>query len=158
MSDDRLAALERTVQRLADIEDLRSLRLRYHDAINENRGGDIAELFTEDGEVDFGYLGATRGRPKVGKFFGNVGNLLDSVTQFVHNHIVEVNGDTGTGISYLEAKTVSKGLGYRVAGRYRDTYRRTPEGWRFARMEFEPLFSLPFDESWASQDKLKMGR
>src|SRR5689334_9627041 len=158
MTEERLAALERTVQHLVDIEELRSLRLRYHDAINEGRAGDIAELFTEDGEVDFGYLGVTSGRPKVARFFGGVGNLLDSVTQFIHNHVVEVDGDEGSGTSYLEAKTVSKGTAYRVAGRYRDRYRRTPEGWRFTRMAFEPLFTLPFEESWASEDRLKMGR
>jgi ketosteroid isomerase-like protein len=158
MNDDRLASLEATVQRLVDIEDLRALRLRYHDAINENRPGDIAELFTEDGEVDFAYLGATAGRPKVARFFGNMSNVLESVTQFVHNHVVTVDGDEGTGSSYLEAKTVSKGVAHRVAGRYLDVYRRTPEGWRFARMHFHPLFSLPFDESWAATDKLKMGR
>ena len=158
MTEDRLAALERTVRRLADLEELRTLRLRYHDAINENRPGDIAELFTEDGEVDFGYLGSASGRPKVERFFGRVGDLLDSVTQFIHNHVVEVDGDEGTGTSYLEAKTVAKGTAYRVAGRYRDRYRRTPEGWRFARMAFEPLFTLPFEESWASEDRLKMGR
>lgn len=158
MTEDRLEALERTVQRLADIEDLRLLRLRYHDAINENRAGDIAALFTSDGEVDFGYLGRTRGQEKVAKFFGNVGNLLDSVTQFVHNHVIEVEGDNATGSSYLEAKSVSKGTAYRVVGRYLDTYRRTPEGWRFAQMNFAPQFTLPFEESWASQDKLQMGR
>ena len=158
MTDERLAALERTVQNLADIEALRTLRLRYHDAINTNRGGEIGELFTDDGEVDFGYLGRTRGKPKVALFFGNVGNLLDSVIQFVHNHVVEVDGDNATGTAYLEAKSISKGRAYRVAGRYRDIYRRTPQGWRFAKMDFEPLFTLPFEESWDSEDKLKMGR
>lgn len=158
MSEDRLVALERAVQHLTDIEDLRLLRLRYHDAINENRPGDIAALFTEDGAVDFGYLGRTTGRPKIGKFFGNVGNVLDSVIQFVHNHVIELDGDSATGSSYLEAKTVSNGVAYRVAGRYRDIYRRTPDGWRFARMDFEPLFTLPFTESWASPDNLRMGR
>lgn len=158
VSEDRLAALERAVQRLTDIEDLRTLRLRYHDAINENRPGDIPPLFTDDGEVDFGYLGATRGRAKIERFFGNVGTLLDSVTQFVHNHVIEVDGDQATGSSYLEAKSVSKGQAFRVVGRYLDTYRRTPDGWRFVRMQFEPLFTLPFDEPWSSTDKLKMGR
>lgn len=158
MTEDRLEALERTVQRLADIEDLRLLRLRYHDAINENRPDDIPALFTADGEADFGYLGRARGQEKVAKFFGNVGNLLDSVTQFVHNHVIEIDGDNATGSSYLEAKSISKGVAYRVVGRYLDTYRRTPQGWRFARMDFVPQFTLPFDESWASQDKLQMGR
>ena len=158
MDEERLAALERAVQRLTDIEDIRSLRLRYHDAINEDRHGDIGVLFTDDGAVDFGYLGAAVGRAKVERFFGSVGTVLDSVTQFVHNHVVEVDGDDATGSSYLEAKSVSKGVAYRVAARYLDTYRRTPDGWRFTRMELEPLFTLPFDEPWSSPDKLKMGR
>ncbi|MDH4145695.1 MAG: nuclear transport factor 2 family protein [Acidimicrobiia bacterium] len=161
MNDERLDAIESQLRRLTDIEELRLLRLRYHDAINENRAPDIPELFTDDGEVDFGYLGRTRGRLKIERFFGNVGDLLDSVTQFIHNHVVEVEqgADTASGSSYLEAKSVAKGVAYRVVGRYRDTYRRTPDGWRFARMEFEPLFTLPFDESWATDgERLKMGR
>jgi ketosteroid isomerase-like protein len=155
MTEDRLAALERAVRRLSDLEDIRALRLRYHDAINEGRAGDIPALFTEDGEVDFGYLGRSRNVPK---FFAAIGNVLDSVTQFVHNHVVEVDGDTATGSSYLEAKSISKGVAYRVVGRYLDEYRRTPEGWRFTKMTFVPTFTLPFDQAWVTDDPLRMGR
>jgi hypothetical protein len=156
--EDRLAALESTVQRLHDIEEIRALRLAYHEYVNDNRAADIPALFTEDAELDFGYLGRTRGRAKITKFFLALPVLLDFVKQFVHNHVVQVDGDRATGRSYLEAKSVSRGVAYRVAGRYDDVCVRTPAGWRFASMTFEPYFTVPWDQSWAQADLLQMGQ
>jgi hypothetical protein len=155
---DRLARLEATVQRLSDIEEIRALRLRYHEYINQNRPADLPGLFTEDGELDFGYLGRARGRQKLTKFFAAVPVLLDFVKQFIHNHAVEVDGDRATAVSYLEAKSVSGGKAYRVVGRYDDVCVRTPDGWRFSSMRFEPYFTVPHDQSWAQEDLLQMGR
>lgn len=154
----RLAQLEAQIRRLADIEDLRALRLRYHQYVNENRAAEIPGLFTDDAELDFGYLGRTRGRQKITKFFLALPVLLEFVKQFVHNHAIEVEGDRATAVSYLEAKSVSKGTAYRVCGRYHDVCVRTPAGWRFASMKFEPYFTVPFDQSWAQPDLLQMGR
>jgi ketosteroid isomerase-like protein len=156
--DRRLAELEARVQRLCDIEDIRALRLRYHEDINQGRPEDIPALFTEDAELDFGYLGRTRGRPKITKFFAALPKLLEFVKQFVHNHAVDVDGDRATAVSYLEAKSVSGGRAYVVAGRYVDVCVRTPDGWRFASMTFEPYFTVPHDQSWAQTDLLQMGR
>jgi len=156
--EQRLARLESTVQRLADIEDIRALRLRYHECVNRDRAAEIPDLFTDDAELDFGYLGRTRGRPKIAKFFAALPVLLDFVKQFIHNHVVVVDGDRATGVSYLEAKSVSRGTAYLVAGRYDDVCVRTPAGWRFASMKFEPYFTVPHDQSWAQADVLQMGR
>jgi ketosteroid isomerase-like protein len=155
---DRLAQLEAKVQRLCDIEEIRALRARYHECINQNQLADIPNLFTEDGELDIGYLGRARGRPKITKFFAAVPALLDFVKQFIHNHAVEVDGDRATAVSYLEAKSVSRGKAYLVAGRYDDVCVRTPDGWRFASMKFEPYFTVPHDQGWAQEDLLQMGR
>ena len=156
--EQRLATLEAAVRRLSDIEEIRALRLRYHEYVNTNRPADIPDLFTEDAELDFGYLGRTRGRQKITKFFAALPVLLDFVKQFIHNHAIEVDGDRATGVSYLEAKSVSRGLAYRVAGRYDDVCVRAPAGWRFSSMKFEPYFTVPFDQSWAQGDLLQMGR
>ncbi len=37
-------------------------------------------------------------------------------------------------------------------------YVRQDGKWRFARMDFIPYFTVPFDEGWAQDDLLKMGR
>jgi ketosteroid isomerase-like protein len=156
--EQRLATLEAAVRRLSDIEEIRALRLRYHEYVNTNRPADIPDLFTEDAELDFGYLGRTRGRQKITKFFAALPVLLDFVKQFIHNHAIEVDGDRATGVSYLEAKSVSRGQAYRVAGRYDDVCVRTSSGWVFSSMKFEPYFTVPFDQSWAQSDLLQMGR
>ena len=77
--EQRLATLEAAVRRLSDIAEIRALRLRYHEYVNTNRPADIPDLFTEDAELDFGYLGRTRGRQKITKFFAALPVLLDFV-------------------------------------------------------------------------------
>ena len=161
MADDietRLAALEATVRALADKDEIRHLRHLYHEYVNQARAGDIPALFIEDATVDFGYLGRGRGKQKIERFFEKMPQVLDSVTQFVHNHVVEVDGDHGTGYAYLEAKSVAGGEAFLVCGRYEDEYVRTDDGWRFCRMDFEPYFTVPYNESWAQEDRLKMAR
>src|SRR5215831_13965289 len=100
----RLQALEAKVQTLSDQEAIRTLRHRYHECINEGKFSDIPALFTEDGELDFGYLGKAKGKAELATFFAGVPRLLSFVKQFIHNQMIQVQGDHGTGLSYLEAK------------------------------------------------------
>ncbi len=108
--------------------------------------------------MDFGYLGRGRGREELARLFEGAPRLLPFVKQFIHNHVLDVRGDRATGVSYLEAKSVSGGRAYFVAGRYDDVCVRRDGEWRFARMDFTPYFTVPFDEGWAQDDLLKMGR
>ena len=156
--EDRVVRLEARVRELEDREELRALRCEYHEYINQSRFDEIPGLFTEDGEMDFGYLGKGKGREELARVFANAPNLLQFVKQFIHNHVVSVEGDRATGVSYLEAKSVSQGKAFVVAGRYDDVCERVDGQWRFARMQFDPYFTVPFDEGWAQEDLLKMGR
>ena len=154
----RLQALEAKVQTLSDQEAIRTLRYRYHECINEGKFSAIPALFTEDGELDFGYLGKAKGKAELVTFFAGVPRLLSFVKQFIHNHIVYVQGDHGTGLSYLEAKSVSKGESYLVAARYDDEYSKQNGQWKFTKMNLTPYFTVPLREGWAQEDRLKMGR
>ena len=156
--EERLARIEAELRELRDREAIRELRCRYHECVNQGKWSDIPELFTEDGEMDFGYLGQGRGRAEIARVFDAGSRLLPFVKQFIHNHVIQLEGDGGTGVSYLEAKSVSRDQAYVVAGRYDDWYVRENGEWRFARMDFTPYFAIPFDESWAQDDLLKMGR
>ena len=156
--EERIKKLEAKVQELTDREDIRALRYRYHECINEGKLAEIPDLFTDDGDLDFGYLGKARGRADLTKFFAGVSQLLSFVKQFVHNHVVEVQGNRGTGFSYLEAKTISKGEAYLVAARYNDEYVKQNGQWKFKKMHLTPYFTVPLKEGWAQEDRLKMGR
>ena len=154
----RIQALEAQIQALQDREAVRALRYRYHECVNEGQLAAIPDLFTEDGDLDFGYLGKARGREELTTFFGGVSQLLSFVKQFVHNHAIELEGDGGTGYSYLEAKTISKGEAYVVAARYDDEYAKENGQWKFKKMHLTPYFTVPLKEGWAQEDRLKMGR
>ncbi len=154
----RIQALEAQVRILQDREAVRGLRHRYHECINEGKLAEIPSLFTEDGDLDFGYLGKARGQEELTRFFSGVSQLLSFVKQFIHNHAVELEGDAGTGLSYLEAKTISKGEPYLVAARYSDEYAKENGQWKFKKMHLTPYFTVPLKEGWAQEDRLKMGR
>ncbi len=162
----RVRELESKVQELSDREALRDLRYRYHEYINEGQFAKIAELFTEDGELEFGQLGHAKGREKVGKFFGSLAPSSSPpavgrphftfIKQYIHNHVVEIHGDRATGFSYLEAKPIVNGEAYLVSARYNDEYVRTKDGWRFSRMSLIPHFFVPFKEGWAQEQRVKL--
>ena len=154
----RLAALEEKIQDLDDREAIRSLRFRYHECINEWRVEDIPDLFTDDGDLDFDYLGKAHGRAELTKFFNGIDKILSFVKQFIHNHAIDVHGDQGKGYSYLEAKSISNGEAYFVAARYDDEYVKKDGQWKFKKMHLTPYFTVPFNEGWAQEDRLKMGR
>ena len=172
MADDlekRLVAVEARLRELSDREELRDLRYRYHEYVNERKFGEIAGLFCDDGELDFGHLGRAQGRDKLRAFFGTLGGPpaargnaptsgISFVKQFIHNHVIEIDGDRARGFSYLEAKPVYDGESYLVAARYDDEYIREGGKWKFKKMTLTPYFMVPLREGWAQEDRIKMGR
>ena len=167
----RVKELEAKVQELNDREAIRDLRYRYHEYVNEGKFADIARLFTEDGVLDFGHLGKAKGKAELNAFFGNLPadrspqtggpatpRGISFVKQFIHNHIIQVQGDRGTGFAYLEAKPIYKGESFLVAARYDDEYVKQNGQWKFTKMSLTPYFMVPLREGWAQEDRIKMGR
>jgi len=169
MADDletRVQQLETRVRVLQDREAIRELRYRYHEYVNESKGNDIPGLFTDDGELDFGHLGKAKGKEQLQKFFRALDERSSEtapdrpritwVKQFIHNHTIHLNGDTGTGFAYLEAKPVYNGEAFLVAARYDDEYVKQNGQWKFRKMSLVPYFMVPFNEGWAQEDRFKM--
>ena len=167
----RIRELESKVAELGDREALRDLRYRYHEYVNEGKFASIPDLFTADGELEFGQLGTAKGREQILAFFKRLNDKPESgsgsgssrgphfsfVKQYIHNHVVRIDGDRGTGFSYLEAKPIINGEAYLVSARYDDEYVRTGDGWRFKRMSLIPHFFVPHKEGWAQEEKVKLG-
>lgn len=143
------ASLEARIARLEDIEALRDLRMRYHYCVNENRFGDAAVYFTDDAFSSFGTMIEATGRDAIAAMFDKLQNNVTFIRQFITNHIVEVDGDTGTGISYLDARYAQAGVSIIAAVRYDDRYRRTAEGWKFSSMVARIDLSVPLEQGWA---------
>ncbi len=162
----RVKELEARVRELTDREAIRDLRYKYHEYVNEGKFSQITDLFTADGELDFAHLGKAAGHAEIARFFGALGEpaagarddrpRITWVKQFIHNHTIELRGDSGSGFAYLEAKPIYNGEAFLVAARYDDEYVRQNGHWKFKRMNLVPYFMVPLKEGWAQADRLKM--
>lgn len=151
--EEKFAASQALVQNLLDIEEIRTLRLKYHEAVSEGQSYKIAPLFVEDGgEFDFGFM--SRGT-HIKKYFDFASKRSSFFKQYIHNHQVVVAGDMATGSSYQEAVSVVNGKTFTIAGRYDDIYRRTDKGWRFKKISFDPYIMLPASLQQISQPETR---
>jgi ketosteroid isomerase-like protein len=151
--DDRIAALEQRLRLLEDKDEIRALRDAYHSCINDGRYAAIAELFTDDAIVELGYLATYEGRDAIDAGFRSMGERERFyIKQFIHSHAIEVAGDTGTGVSYLEARYGRFGVSYLVSGRYDDRYRRIDGRWRFSEMIASFYYTVPAGVGWTGDE------
>jgi hypothetical protein len=155
----RIAALEARVQELQDRNEIQELRFSYHVAINEKKPEMIPELFAEDSSIDFAHLGKAQGKAQIAAFYKQaLSDLVPFVKQFIHNHIIALHGDTGAGLSYLEATPIFNGESFLVAARFDDEYIRENGRWKFRKMRLVPYFMVPLKEGWAGPNKIQMVR
>ena len=151
MSD--LAALEARIRVLEDIEAIRHLRSRYHYCLNEGRFAEVRALFTDDALVELGYLARYEGIEAIDRGFRAMGDRdRFFIKQFIHGHDVQVSGDGGTGVSYLEARYGRFGVSYVVAGRYDDIYARVDGAWKFRSMIAELFYTVPNGVGWTGDE------
>ncbi len=153
----RIQALEQQVELLNSRAEIQELRFSYHIAVNEKKPEMIPGLFAEQGEIDFAHLGRAKGKDGITAFYNKaLSELVPFVKQFIHNHVITLNGDRGTGVSYLEAKPIFNGESFLVAARFDDEYVRENGRWAFRKMTLVPHFMVPLREGWAGDNKIQM--
>jgi len=128
--------VEATLRALADESAIRDLARRYAHCVWQRDAAGAAALFAEDGVMDTGDGPPLEGRAAI----------LDEYTKtfdgsgffpFVHNHVIDLDGDRATGTTYLELHAEVDGRRMEGRGWYEDAYARTSEGWRFARRKLK---------------------
>lgn len=155
----RVQELEKQVQELEDRGAIQTLRMHFHECVNEKNPDGIGELFSADAELHYSHLGTAIGREKITRFFQKgLSELVPFVKQYIHNHSVTVNGNSATGLSYLEATPIHKNDSYQVAAKFEDEYAKENGRWYFKRVQLTPYFMIPLKEGWAQEDPIKMGR
>lgn len=143
--------LEERVRRLEDKDDIRRLRHMYHYLINEDTYDGFRDIYTPDAVLRFDEHGTYNGVDEIINAFRIAGSQTSLIKQFIHNHMVEVDGDEASGIAYLEARYGRDGQSIRVAARYDEKYVRTPQGWRIKDTSIDVYYSVPHDQGWAGE-------
>ncbi len=142
----RIRALELRVARHDDLEAIRVLRCTYHEYVNQDRIVELADLFSEDATVIYAGRPAVTGREAIRAFFLNF--PIKWARQFIHSHVVEIDGDRATGYSHLDGRPVLDGKSFMVAGRFDDEYRREGERWLFTRVVLSTWYMVLVELGW----------
>ena len=134
---------------------VRGLVDAYALCVDGDDPGSAAELFTPEGELRIfnrGQSEAVReriGREAIAAAMAGLGRY-DTTLHVVANHVVELDGDVASGVTYCLAHHVRDVEGpdgvtgpfdYVMAIRYLDRFVRTDEGWRIAQRHLQVEFT-----------------
>ena len=147
-----LEDLERRIKALEDIEEIKRLKARYCTYCDDSYDADaIAALFTPDAVWDGGIRGRADGREEIRNFFVRASQRLPFTVHMVMNPIIEVDGDSATGIWYLFQACTYGDSDQAVWGsaRYDEEYVRVDGSWMFQNLKLTSFFWTPFDQGWA---------
>ena len=138
------------VEELWDREMIKELTHAYGRCIERQDADGMAQLFTEDGEVDFTSLnrGVHKGRDAIRTFYAGTWPLR--VRPFFTNHVIERLGDgRARGTCCFENRGVQGEESMIGSGRLHDEYERVGGAWKFRSRRVEIFYFVPLREGWA---------
>jgi len=143
--------IEQRVQELSDREEIKELTARYCWHVAHGEGEQVALLFAGDGVLatsDANFK-PVRGQEELLKFYRNAVREPELAVPFIHNHIIEINGDEAHGTCTIDARFIRNGESVLAAGYYHDRYRRENGKWRFVERKITFHHLAPLKVGWA---------
>ncbi len=143
--------LESVVRELADKEAIRDLTYRYAHHVWQGDAAATAELFAEKGEMDTSLEEPIRGRAALKHAFERLIDGAD-LQPFVHNHLIDLDGDTASGVCYIDLRSVRDGKSMMGSGYYTDRYVRVDGQWKFQSRALTLRHFVPLEDGWATAE------
>ena len=142
--------LGEAVRALADKEAIRDLARHYAHHVWQLEVGPLVDLFADDGEMDPSLEPPIRGREALRRAFQRlVDDNQADLQPFVHNHVIDLDGDRASGTAYVDLRSVRDGRSMLGSGYYEDQYIRQGETWKFQSRSLTLRFFVPFLDGWA---------
>nr|WP_085254608.1 nuclear transport factor 2 family protein [Mycobacterium saskatchewanense] len=148
---------------VADIEAIKQLKYRYLRALDTKRWDDFADTLADDVVGDYGSslgeeLHFTNRVDLVNFMRKSLGPAVITEHRVTHPEIT-VTGDEASGTWYLQDRVIVADFNFMLIGAafYRDSYRRTGDGWRISATGYDRTYEATM--SLAGLDfKLKPGK
>ena len=118
-----------------DIAAIREVIDRYALGVDRRDWDMVAGCFTDGCRADYGRSGGWEGRSGFIRALEDMHAPIGPTLHRMTNHVVDVDGDTATAVSYLDALLEVAHRGFdllHVAAIYSDRLRLTADGWRIA--------------------------
>ena len=129
------------------VQAIQALKARYCAAADRSAGDPdgaraaFESIFLPDAVGDYGF-GPMQGLESLADFLCTaISGNSEWVLHMIHSPLIEVAGDEATGdwTVMVHLKRLESGQVDVIIGRYSDSFRRRPEGWRIARVTFSRL-------------------
>jgi hypothetical protein len=134
-----LKDLEKRVQTLEDVEEIKKLHQKYMDLMDYIKYEEVLELFTEDGTSEVRSFGIKRGKTEMAEvYLGVLGKRRGTVRKEGHMAVhpnITVNGDTARG-TWLIYMLFSVPTLEWVQGVNEAEYRKVDGVWKISKMKF----------------------
>ncbi|HVY80137.1 MAG TPA: nuclear transport factor 2 family protein, partial [Steroidobacteraceae bacterium] len=152
----RLADLAQRAALLKDAQEVENLQRIYGYYLDRNMWDQVADLFAEDGTIEWAQQGVYVGKPRVRAFLDLLGpqGATDGV---LNDHIqlqpiVDVAPDGRTARVRSREFTMTgqyRGTGTWSEGIYENTFVKQNGVWKFQSLHFYPTFITDYDKGWA---------
>lgn len=133
------------VQQLLDKQEIAELCYRYGLYLDAKEFTKMNEIFAEDAVADYLDMPKCEGRQAIEDTVRTALAPFDASQHLIGNVVVTVDGDTAESVCYLQAQHVKRGTdggdNFIIAGAYRDTLRRTENGWRITHRRLDGLWT-----------------
>lgn len=130
----------------ADESALVALSLEYADAVRARDAERWAATWTDDARWVLGDGRDVVGRDAIVAMWSTSLAKYSVVVQQYHAATFDIDGDTASGrCEFSELNIKADGGRHVLAGHYSDTYRRTPDGWRFTSRQLTRYYAGPPD-------------
>jgi uncharacterized protein (TIGR02246 family) len=143
-----MSATDPILRRLADLDAIRDLARRYAHCVWQKDAAGVAELFAEDGVMDMGNRPPIVGRATLRAEYEQTLPAME-LNPFVHNHVIDLQGDRASGTCYLDLRATMNGTSMIGHGFYRDEYVRVGDTWKFRSRRLYLAYFVPLRQGWA---------
>ena len=153
----RVQNLRNMVRQLQDIEDIQNLRFHYHSVLNDGRWRENFDNCTDDVICRWGHeIPAQYGKAAVRASSEKVmaSGIAPTIRQFIHAHLIDIQEDSATATSYMEAYPIQFGKSVIVAARWADKYVRIEGRWWIKEQFLDFSYQVRLDEGWAQKERV----
>ncbi len=149
--------LETRIAKIEAVQDIQALKARYADACDNQYDPKRMreEIFTSDAVWHADPFGTFEGIDAICEFFAGVSSQITWALHYMIAPEIEVDDDVenarGTWYIWMPF-TGASDQGPRaawIAGRYDETYRREPAGWRISNLKADIQIMSPYEDGWA---------
>ena len=121
---------------MTDRDELFDLTVRYATAIDSQRYALLKEVFTDDAQLDYGEVGQWTGGAEVAEFMEAAHVGATHTMHRMTNQAIDIDGDTATMRTYVDALILFEGGGANPVGYYDDRAVRVGDGWRISSRKY----------------------